>query len=173
MPEETKPTEEAKIEWTDVPIATMPEWTGARAKCRATIPSPGFYKVLMHLPVPTTDEESQAMYGKDLAVLISDGVIAQSYKVKGQIKDHYAPLVQGDTDLIDLKNDPIPMSVFVKVETETKTSEAKKAKAVQEKHGVTSQKILTQNWPACVSLKSRQKKARKARNNTPSSLTLK
>ena len=142
MPEETATTEENKIEWTDVAIKTMPEWSGARVKCRATIPSPGFYKVLMHLPVPTTDEEAQSMYGKNLGVLISDGVVAQSYKVKGQIKDHFAPLIQGDTDLIDIKDDPIPMSVFVKVETETKTSEAKKAKAVQEKHGVTSAEDL-------------------------------
>ena len=163
MAEETKPTEEAKIEWTDVPIATMPEWTGARAKCRATIPSPGFYKVLMHLPVPTTDEESQAMYGKDLAVLISDGVIAQSYKVKGQIKDHYAPLVQGDTDLIDLKNDPIPMSVFVKVETETKTSEAKKAKAVQEKHGVTSAEDLDAKLARLREFEEQAKKSKKGK----------
>ena len=137
-----KETEETKITYTDVLIPTAPDWNGGRVKCRATIPSPGNYKILFMLPVPTTDEESQAFYGKDLGVLISDGVVAQSYKVKGQIKDHYAPLIQGDTDLIDLKGDAFPMDKMVKVETETKTSEAKKAKAVTEKHGITSAEDL-------------------------------
>ena len=126
-----------EITYTDVPVYPMPEWKGERVMCRAKLDSPGNYKLQLFMPVPATDEESVQMYGKTRGKFVSDGVVGQSYKVKGQITDYYKPLVSAERDLNEIKEPP-PMSIFIKIEREKKDSEAKKTKEVMAEAGVTT-----------------------------------
>ena len=133
----------AAISYTFVGVRPFPDWDGLRTTDgpRSKIESPGFYKPEFALPVPETTEESEKMYNLTLVQLLAKGVRQVHYDRDADVKDFYKS--QGfteDSDLNDFATLPPDTLWFCEVK-ERKASEARKAKEVQAKHGVTLDEI--------------------------------
>jgi len=140
MADEEKKT---TISYTFVPVRPFPDWEGLRTTDgpRSKIVSPGFYKPEFSLPVPTEDEDCQAIYNLTLAQLLAKGVRQVHYDRDGDIKDWYKEQAfTEDADLNEFATLPPDTLWFCEVK-ERKASEARKMKEIQAKHGVTPDDI--------------------------------
>jgi len=126
-----------KITATLVPIYPFPNWKGETTFSRLKIASPGNFKPELHIPVPSNDEECTKVYGMTLMQLIAKGARQQVYDCSEPIRVWFQSQVNAGKDVNEIKDVP-PANLFIKEIREKKSSEAKLAKAVLDKHAMTA-----------------------------------
>jgi len=75
-----------KIEYMEERVDLFQNWTGVRIERRTHIPAREL-AILFTLPVPSTDEEAQSMFGCDMATIIEKGVIQITYDKDSFVDD--------------------------------------------------------------------------------------
>lgn len=135
----------AKITYTFIQIRPFPNWDGLRTTDgpRSKFESPGYFKGEFALPVPTVEEDAQAMYNLSLEDILAKGVRQIHYDRDGDVKKYYNELLTEEVDLDELvKSGDLPDDKlwFCEVK-EKKASELRKAKDLQAKTGKTLDEI--------------------------------